>query len=528
MTPSDNAAEPAAGISAPSRRPLGRRRFVLVLVAGAVLCLCAGFAAALLVKSPAQVAADAKAPTAGLITAPLTKRPIANTVVVRGDAAYADGSDVTLSPGGAGGVPAIATGHIPVVGQVLQAGSIALEVSSRPVVVLPGALPSFRKLRIGVSGSDVLQFKAALAELGIDPGDASSNEFDAATAEAVSALYELVGYPAPKDESASPGAVRAAEAAVRNAGQQVAAAQRALDAAGAGPSEVDRLMAQQAVDAAQQQLDAALAGGADAAIASAQTALALSRARQEEVLSPRDTAAEAAALADAEAAAADAQAALENAQQAAMPIVPAGELLFLAALPRQVDKVSIGYGAPVDAAPVFSVAGTTLTVTARVSARSAAQISPGAAATIDLPGLTPVPVTVTTVTGASAGGAGPVATPSPSGGAPDPGGTPEGGTATITLSPGPDVAPEQRAEVAGQNVRIVIPVSATEGEVWAVPLSCVTAGPDGGSRIEVATDAASGRTRLVSVELGLAADGYVEIAGLDEPLSADMLVVLGR
>jgi len=176
---------------------------VVALLLVSLVFLAVGFGAAWFVKSPAQVAAEAKPPAAGLITAPLSKRAIANTVIVRGDAGYSDAIDVSVNAAGPAGVAAVVSGHVPAVGQVLQPGSVALEVSSRPVIVLPGLLPAFRTLRTGISGADVLQFKEALAALGIDPGNSSSDEFDAATAAAVSRLYDLVGYPVAVDESAS-------------------------------------------------------------------------------------------------------------------------------------------------------------------------------------------------------------------------------------------------------------------------------------------------------------------------------------
>lgn len=488
-----------------SQRWHRRHRFVLALSAVAVLFLGVGFAAAWYVKSPAQVAAEAKPPTAGLITAPLSKRAISNTVIVRGDAGYSDATDVTVGAYGSGGAPAVVSGHVPAAGEILRPGSVALELSSRPVIVLPGSLPAFRTLRVGVSGADVLQFKAALQALGIDSGDPASNLFDEATASAVSELYSAVGYPAPKDDSANPMAQRSAQAGVRAAQQRVASAQQALDAASRGPSEVDRLMAQQAVDMAQQQLDAASASGQSASISSAQTALALAKAQQAAISAPKDTTALEAAVEDAQAALADAQAALADAQRAALPIVPAAELLYLADLPRQVDKIAITYGEAVGSAPVMSVAGTTLMVIAHLSDRDAGQIKEGAPATIDLPGVTPIPVTVRSIAGAA-----------------------DGGGSDIVLEPAQELSAQQRAAVAGQNVRIVIPVNATAGEVWAVPLAAVTAGPDGAARIEVVTDAARGRTRLVPVTLGLSADGYVEVTGVDQALDDQMLIVLGR
>ena len=75
-------------------------------------------------------------------------------------------------------------------------------------------------------------------------------------------------------------------------------------------------------------------------------------------------------------------------------------------------------------------------------------------------------------------------------------------------------------------MRVRVPVSSTQGEVLAVPLAALTAGPGGESRVELA--GADGKaSSLVTVTTGLAADGYVEISKAERPLVAGDLVVVG-
>ena len=70
---------------------------------------------------------------------------------------------------------------------------------------------------------------------------------------------------------------------------------------------------------------------------------------------------------------------------------------------------------------------------------------------------------------------------------------------------------------------MTIPVGATNGEVLAVPLAALSAGPGGGSRVEVVRP--GGGRELVPVDVGLSAGGYAEIRGA---VSEGDLVVVGR
>ena len=88
-----------------------------------------------------------------------------------------------------------------------------------------------------------------------------------------------------------------------------------------------------------------------------------------------------------------------------------------------------------------------------------------------------------------------------------------------------ELTEEQRWQLQGSNVRVRIPVSSTEGEVLAVPLAALTAGPGGESRVEVLES--DGTSRLVTVRLGLAAGGFAEVEGIDGSLEVGDRVVIG-
>ncbi len=82
------------------------------------------------------------------------------------------------------------------------------------------------------------------------------------------------------------------------------------------------------------------------------------------------------------------------------------------------------------------------------------------------------------------------------------------------------------ARLVGASVRLSIAVQSTKGAVLAVPLSALSVGADGSSRVQV--DRGGGKTEYVTVVPGLASSGLVEVrpAG-GATLKAGDLVVVG-
>lgn len=497
------------------RLALTGHRLVWFVAGVAVLSLVAGIVLSRLVVSPAQAAADAEPPEAGPITIPVERRTLDNDVTLRADATYDDAVSVKIETGDLGG-PAVVTGQVPEVGAELGAANVALEIAGRPVIVLPGELPAYRSLRVGVSGPDVLQLKAALGAVGIDPGRADSDLYDAATASAVEKLYAQVGYPAPSAAEEATLAVSSAREGVRAAEDALDGARAALSAAQTGASDVEKLQADNAVRAAQRAVAAAQAEGGD--VAGAQDELRLAQAQRAELDRPSQTAAESAGVESARRQLTDAQEALEEARTQTLTALPASEVLFLAGLPRRVDEVQVERGSTIEG-PVMSVSGATLVLEASAAASDAELLEVGAAATLTLPDDSEATATVTTVEPASAAKDGE-----------GEGEEKEGGSGRYTVSLTPDaLTPEQVTALQGQNVRIRVPVSSTGGEVLAVPLAALTAGPGGESRVEVRRGSgADATTELVDVETGLAAQGFVEIVSADGELDEGDLVVVGE
>jgi peptidoglycan hydrolase-like protein with peptidoglycan-binding domain len=76
----------------------------------------------------------------------------------------------------------------------------------------------------------------------------------------------------------------------------------------------------------------------------------------------------------------------------------------------------------------------------------------------------------------------------------------------------------------GASVRLTVPIESTGQAVLAVPLSAVSLGPDGSSRVQRSVGSAF---EFVQVRTGLSADGYVSVTPKTGALEAGDLVVVG-
>jgi peptidoglycan hydrolase-like protein with peptidoglycan-binding domain len=80
------------------------------------------------------------------------------------------------------------------------------------------------------------------------------------------------------------------------------------------------------------------------------------------------------------------------------------------------------------------------------------------------------------------------------------------------------------AALVGASVRLTIPIRSTRTAQLTVPVTAVSLGPDGGSRVEKAVD---GVNEFVAVRTGLSADGFVSITPKPGTLAAGDHVVVG-
>jgi multidrug efflux pump subunit AcrA (membrane-fusion protein) len=479
------------------------RRQVVAGVAGlAGAAMAVGFAAASQIVSPSEAAARARPPAEAPVTVPVERKALVSQVVTRGDTAFDGAVDVRIETGGLE-TPAVVTARVPDVGTTVGEADVLLEVAGRPVIALTGGLPTYRTLRPGSTGPDVMQLEEALSRLGLHPGTVDGR-YDAATGTAVAALFRRAGYEAPKPPESASEALQSAQSALQAANSAVADAEAVLATAQAGATPSELLAAQAEVNAAQRTLDEARVAGDAGQIAAATDQLAIAQARQREVQAPRNTTAAQGALAAAQQQRSEAQAALTEAQAGVGVPLPASEVVFLPSLPRRVDEVTVERGDVLDG-PALKVSGADLLVTARVSAADRQLLSEGMKAVIEHAG-TRVDGTITALERDES----PESSSSTSGGF------------DVTIRPD-SPTPQQIELLRRANVKVTIPVQSTDGEVLAVPLAALSAGPGGQSRVEVVRS--GGGRELLPVEVGLSAGGYAEIRGA---VSEGDLVVVGR
>jgi peptidoglycan hydrolase-like protein with peptidoglycan-binding domain len=528
------------------------------VIGAVVLAAALGWFFGSQIQSPAEAAAEAEPPEASNITVEVVREVLSADVITRGDIVYDEPVSVALSGSFAETPEKLVVTQAVEVNSDLAEGAVAVEVVGRPVFLLTGEIPMYRDLRPGATGDDVLQVEHALARLGFFAGT-PDNLWDAATSAAVAAWYESAGYRpnglSDEDEAAlraardrvtsSQAAVADAEQALRDvsagSGQAAIAAARAeIDAArdawGLANTDSDRanLLAAQAVTAAEAALAAAqqdLANGVpDADIAVAEATAALDEAR----FNQTRTAIEQQALVDAaiarlsvaEASLADLQRGTDTSslrrqidaareevgvardELAALEAglgtwLPAGEVVFLKAMPVRVDQVAVSRGSVIDGA-FITVSGSELALRSSVTDRDAPRVEVGMEVEIENPETGGVIPGVITFKADRAG---------TEGVQPD----------RIYLEITPEDIPP---EIVGTNVRVTIPVSSTGGEVLAVPAAALSATANGSTIVQVEDD--DGELRTVTVQPGLAAGGLVEVTPVQGELAEGDWVVVGR
>lgn len=522
------------------------------------------------IRSPAELAAEAEPPPASNITVEVVREELSADVITRGDIVYDEPVQVGLSGSFASQPERLIVTQAMEQGVELGEGDLVVEVVGRPVFLLTGEIPMYRDLRPGSSGDDVLQLEQALAELGFLEG-VPDDSWDENTGAAVAAWYESAGYRANGLSEEDETALRAARDRVRSAETGVDDALAALREAGEGSSRSARLAAEGEVEAAKDALELAELDSKWAnedAVAAQQQAtsdLAAADKKYKNALAadpptPKDRLAELAdELSEAEAALAAAARNVDRvaAEQAALVAqaknrvevaeaslaelrkgtdttgmerqvtaardelaaaqeelagleaelgtwLPAGELVFLDRLPVRVDQVSVARGSEISG-PFVTVTGSVVTMRAAVSESDAALLEEGMAVQIENPeeGDTFIPGVISSVA--------------------DRPGTNGVASDRVYVEIEPEELPQA---IIGQNVRVVIPVSSTGGEVLAVPAAALYATADGSTRVEVETT--DGTLRTVTVETGLAAGGLVEIDPVNGEIGEGDLVVVGR
>jgi len=181
----------------------------LLITVGAVVILGGTVAGLLLARGSTPEKPKAKSPPA---TAEVTRATLVETKTVSGRLGYGD--PVPASAAGSGTLTWIAP-----VGSTVARGKALFKVDERPVVVLYGSLPLYRRLQVGAKGADVQELEQNLADSGY-AGFTVDDTYTEATAAAVRTWQAKLGVPrsgtvAPGQAVVTPGAVRIAEHTAR-------------------------------------------------------------------------------------------------------------------------------------------------------------------------------------------------------------------------------------------------------------------------------------------------------------------------
>lgn len=173
-----------------ARRP---RRAFATLVVVAVLAMTLGVVVGRTIRSPAQKVIDTQPPPYTRITARVLAPEAKGTVVARGKVSV--GQTIAVGPIQSSSALSVITNVFVKPGERASAGTRLIEVSGRPIYLLPGAFPAYRDLKVGESGPDAKQLNAALRTLGFSAPEADT--YTRESSQALAALYARHGYTAP-------------------------------------------------------------------------------------------------------------------------------------------------------------------------------------------------------------------------------------------------------------------------------------------------------------------------------------------
>lgn len=298
-------------------------------------------------------------------------------------------------------------------------------------------------------------------------------------------------------------AVGAAREAVRDAAEALAEARRGQQEAQSGAEETDRQAAAAVEQAVQGVAQAAKAAQAAARqVDAAADALAAAQANVDALKKPGDTRLAAAQLETAKRGLAEAKQQLGELEGQIGVVVPANEVLFFPSLPLRVDEPKVKRGD--DATKeVMVVSTSSLAVDAAVAAVDAKLVEVGDQVKI-----------VSSELGIETTGTVSRLADKP--------GTNGVDAQKVYMEVQPDALPP---ELTGAAVRLSIEVESTASEVLAVPVSALSLASDGTTRVQVIDS--GGRSRTVTVEPGLTANGFAEVRPQKGELSEGDRVLVG-
>ncbi len=226
----------------------------------------------------------------------------------------------------------------------------------------------------------------------------------------------------------------------------------------------------------------------DVTIQTADTAVQVAQQQLNELLNPKSDTSQKASIEAAQLTLTQAKKTLEEISADAGVTVPASEIAFVPTLPGRIDATKAVIGkAPEN--PLVTISGSKLAVESSVRTTDRKYIEIGTKATVEASDrdLT-VTGSVETIDNKP--------------------GTHEVGASNIWISVKLDEIPEG---LAGSSVKLTIPVSATKGEVLAVPLAALSIDGGGNPRVQVLSK--NKKKTFVPVTIGLVAQGFAEVTG---------------
>lgn len=474
------------------------RNLTLTIGLFAVLLIAAGsWFVGSTIQSPAEAAARTAPPIPSPILVPIEERVLSTLVVTRGTARFGLPQTISIAPSALKSEVSVIT-TLPQRNAQLREGDVLLTASGRPLFVLQGEIPAFRDLVPGLEGPDVMQLENGLARMGFDPGPIDG-VFDELTSTAVSQWYTTTSW--------HPfGATPDQQLDIQLLEQELADIQNQRLAA-----EAAALAAPLAVETAQAEAQLAnLSAAAELAAASTNRAREIAQSMVLAVQLGGELAVQEAVAAQ-EAAQRDVQSLTDrvNTIEAELALlqfnagvkVPSDEVVFLPFLPVRVEELAVAVGESASG-NLLTVTNNQLAIDASLPLDEAPLVQPGMEVFIDEPDL-----------GLKASGV----------------------IERVADAPGTDgvdgfhvyfetLVMESSSPLDGFSLRLTIPIETTGRLVTTVPISALSLGADGRSRIQVEKN---GLFEFITVEPGLAANGFVEIQSVDAGFTPGQMVVIG-
>lgn len=180
-----------------------RRKLVpLLMIALTAAAAGAGWLLGRQLNNRRDVAAVTAAPSASLISVPVTQGRVEKRIALRATLRSSFVVELRTDLPDLGFLPAIS--YVVPPGRTLREGEVLYAVAGNPVLLLKGDLPMLRDVTLGSKGEDILQLQRSLKRLRLDPGPITG-VYHRATAIAVARLIRARGYnPTPIGDPVEP------------------------------------------------------------------------------------------------------------------------------------------------------------------------------------------------------------------------------------------------------------------------------------------------------------------------------------